>query len=95
MLTCFMESFFDWTALLILVIHIVGRLHKPQCDLDPAWEEEDLDKATIRTITLLHEVTVGSKDQPGKPFNAPGFCYIFPLLKVGECIERDEHAFGR
>ncbi|KAI8435422.1 hypothetical protein MSG28_003729 [Choristoneura fumiferana] len=57
-------------------------LHKPQCDLDPAWEEEHLDKATVRTISLLHEATVGGKDQPGKPLDAPGFCYIFPLLKL-------------
>lgn len=60
------------------------RLHKPQCDLEPAWEEEDLDKATIRTISLLHEATVGSKEQPGTPLDAPGFCYIFPLLKAGK-----------
>ncbi|XP_063377694.1 stalled ribosome sensor GCN1 [Cydia fagiglandana] len=62
------------------------RLHKPQCDLDPAWEEEDLDKATIRTINLIHEITVGTKEQPGKPLNAPGFCYVFPLLKIGMSV---------
>lgn len=37
------------------------RLHKPQCDLDPSWEEEDLTKATLRTINLLYSATVGAR----------------------------------
>ncbi|KAM3961855.1 lethal (3) 80Fj [Aphomia sociella] len=69
------------------------RLHKPQCDLDPSWEEEDLDKATIRTINLVHAATAETKnstvDDSTTPlhkanyFTAPGFCYVFPLLKEG------------
>ncbi|XP_014362251.2 eIF-2-alpha kinase activator GCN1 isoform X1 [Papilio machaon] len=70
------------------------RLHKPQCDLEPCWEEEELGKATVRTIGLLHAATAEPKpsaeaDAPAPPhaaanhFTAPGFCYIFPLLKQG------------
>ncbi|KAI5634478.1 HEAT repeats domain-containing protein [Phthorimaea operculella] len=69
------------------------RLHKPQCDLDPAWEEEPLEKATIRTIHLLHAATAeptsipedddDSNPNKGNYFTAPGFCYVFPLLKQG------------
>ncbi|XP_047988388.1 eIF-2-alpha kinase activator GCN1 [Leguminivora glycinivorella] len=58
------------------------RLHKPQCDLDPAWEEEDIDKATIRTINLIHETTVGTKEQLGKPLNAPGFVMSSLYLRM-------------
>ncbi|CAH2086956.1 unnamed protein product [Euphydryas editha] len=70
------------------------RLHKPQCDLDPSWEEEDLAKATVRTINLVYAATAattaGSKpdddaedSQTTDHFTAPGFCYVFPLLKQG------------
>ncbi|XP_053625141.1 stalled ribosome sensor GCN1 isoform X2 [Plodia interpunctella] len=76
------------------VARVTLRLHKPQCDLDPAWEEEDLDKATIRTINLVHAATAEPKNpsedeldpttqQKTNHFNAPGFCYVFPLLKQG------------
>ncbi|XP_068630147.1 stalled ribosome sensor GCN1 [Battus philenor] len=79
------------------VARVALRLHKPQCDLDPCWEEEDLEKAAIRTINLLHAATAEPKfvanesdeaapDAPAlktSHFTAPGFCYIFPLLKLG------------
>lgn len=62
-------------------------MYKPQCDLDPSWEEEDLTKATIRTINLVHAHTAAVKelDTPHRSnhFTAPGFCYVFPLLKQG------------
>lgn len=81
------------------VARVTIRLHKPQCDLDPSWEEEDLDKATARTINLVHAVTAGIKtddtEDEGRPrnnfFTAPGFCYVFPLLKKGlTCTVSDE-----
>ncbi|XP_045785525.1 eIF-2-alpha kinase activator GCN1 isoform X2 [Maniola jurtina] len=68
------------------------RLYKPQCDLEPSWEEEDLNKATVRTINLVYAETAaakkGSGDSEDNPhranhFTAPGFCYVFPLLKQG------------
>ncbi|CAK1582375.1 unnamed protein product [Parnassius mnemosyne] len=71
------------------VARVALRLHKPQCDLDPCWEEEDLNKAAIRTINLVHAATAEPKsdsdDAPPKNnyFTAPGFCYVFPLLKQG------------
>ncbi|XP_013182147.1 PREDICTED: translational activator GCN1 isoform X1 [Papilio xuthus] len=76
------------------VARVALRLHKPQCDLEPCWEEEELGKATVRTIGLLHAATVEPKpgaeaDASAPPpsaithLTAPGFCYIFPLLKQG------------
>lgn len=70
-------------------------LHKPQCDLEPSWEDDELDGATIRTINMIHAVTTANKstqdddDAPHKTnhFTAPGFCYAFPLLKIGQCYE--------
>lgn len=38
------------------------RLLKPECDLDEAWEQEDLDTAAHRTISLLHNYTVPQRD---------------------------------
>ncbi|XP_059061266.1 LOW QUALITY PROTEIN: stalled ribosome sensor GCN1 [Achroia grisella] len=74
-----------------LLAAVTLRLHKPQCDLDPSWEEEPLEKATIRTINLLHAATeikdivddAGVPVQNDNHFTAPGFCYVFPLLKEG------------
>ncbi|CAH0406720.1 unnamed protein product [Chilo suppressalis] len=71
------------------VARVTIRLHNPQCDLDPSWEEEDLDSATVRTINMTHAATVSLKNpdeeepSPKSYFTAPGFCYIFPLLKMG------------
>ncbi|CAH2210666.1 jg25907 [Pararge aegeria aegeria] len=65
------------------------RLSKPQCDLESSWEEEDLTKATIRTINLVYAETAAvGKDAGDNPhrvshLTAPGFCYVFPLLKQG------------
>ncbi|KAJ0180220.1 hypothetical protein K1T71_003624 [Dendrolimus kikuchii] len=72
------------------VARVTIRLHKPQCDLDPSWEEEDLERATVRVINLVHAATAAIKndhEDDEKPkvnyFTAPGFCYVFPLLKQG------------
>lgn len=65
-----------------IIPYTSNRLYKPQCDLDPSWEEEDLTKATIRTINLVHAHTAAVKEH-GSHFTAPGFCYVFPLLKQG------------
>ncbi|CAH3879772.1 unnamed protein product [Pieris brassicae] len=64
------------------------RLHKPQCDLEPSWEEEDLSEAVARTIDLVNQATAGAESDVGashkpKHFTAPGFCYVFPLLQRG------------
>lgn len=68
-------------------------LHEPQCDLDPAWEEEKLAVATRRAIGLVHAATVGAKKQPDsrpgatpRHFTGPGFCYVFPLFKKGNVL---------
>ncbi|XP_061622693.1 stalled ribosome sensor GCN1 isoform X2 [Phyllopteryx taeniolatus] len=68
-----------------LVGHVTLRLLKPECDLDAAWEQEDLDKAVTRAIQLLHNHTVPQRD--GKtsdvaPVSAPAFCFCFPLLNA-------------
>lgn len=38
------------------------RLLKPECDLDEAWGQEDLDTAVQRTVLLLHNHTVPQRD---------------------------------
>ncbi|KAF9795685.1 hypothetical protein SFRURICE_003878 [Spodoptera frugiperda] len=73
-----------------LIARLTLRLHKPQCDLEPSWEEHELDAATARTINQMYATTCtkpseGDDDAPQKTnhFTAPGFCYAFPLLKLG------------
>lgn len=46
----------------MLVGHVTLRLVKPACDLDEAWQQEDLDTAAHRTILLLHNHTVPQRD---------------------------------
>lgn len=46
----------------VLVGHVTLRLLKPACDLDEAWEQEDLDAAALRTIVLLHNHTVPQRE---------------------------------
>lgn len=46
----------------MLVGHVTLRLLKPECDLDEAWEQEDLDTAAHRTILLLHNHTVPQRE---------------------------------
>lgn len=46
----------------MLVGHVTLRLLKPACDLDEAWEQEDLDTAALRTILLLHSHTVPQRE---------------------------------
>ncbi|KAL1494916.1 hypothetical protein ABEB36_010427 [Hypothenemus hampei] len=65
---------------------ITIRMYKPQCDLDPNWEEENLEKAMVRVIKLIKEQTVPKKseiieDPKAYCFTVPAFCYSYPLLK--------------
>lgn len=46
----------------VLVGHVTLRLLKPACDLDEAWEQEDLETAALRTILLLHNHTVPQRE---------------------------------
>lgn len=67
-----------------LIAFITLRLAKPQCDLDANWEAENLNKAMVRCITLIHEKTVPKKTEEGhleECFTVPAFSYTFPLLK--------------
>lgn len=68
------------------VARVTLRLCRPQCDLDPAWEDEPLDHAVARTIHMLHHETVGEDERRThqRHLAAPGFCYVFPLLKMGQ-----------
>ncbi|XP_076020781.1 stalled ribosome sensor GCN1 [Genypterus blacodes] len=72
-------------SLAVLVGHVTLRLLKPECDLDQAWEQEDLETATERTALLLHNYTVALRE--GKladvsPLSAPAFSFCFPLLNT-------------
>uniref|UniRef100_A0A8C1M9Z0 GCN1 activator of EIF2AK4 n=1 Tax=Cyprinus carpio TaxID=7962 RepID=A0A8C1M9Z0_CYPCA len=70
----------------VLVGHVTLRQLKPECDLDPAWAQEDLNTATQRTISLLHTNTTLQRD--GKTgsgafvLSAPAFSFCFPLLQA-------------
>lgn len=46
----------------MLVGHVTLRLLKPECELDQAWEQEDLDTAALRTILLLHNHSVPQRE---------------------------------
>lgn len=59
-----------------LVGHVILRLLKPQCDLDPAWEEEPLTLAVPRTISNMQKLYTFPQT-----LNAPSFTYCFPLLR--------------
>ncbi|KAG8596974.1 hypothetical protein GDO81_002124 [Engystomops pustulosus] len=67
-----------------LLAHVTLRLLKPECNLDPAWCQEDLPVAVKRAVNLLHNYTVPKrKDDPGtSPLSAPAFSIVFPLLKM-------------
>ncbi|XP_012231678.1 stalled ribosome sensor GCN1 [Linepithema humile] len=60
-----------------LIAHVTLRQLQPQCDLDPAWEEENLDVAVKRTLNLIYAVTIKKKEL----FTAPAFCYVFPFIR--------------
>ncbi|XP_034188694.1 lethal (3) 80Fj [Osmia lignaria lignaria] len=70
-----------------LVAHVTLRQLQPQCDLNPAWEEENLDSAVKRTLNLLHATTIKQK----KLFAAPAFCYIFPFIKKTLLTYKDDN----
>ncbi|XP_073321707.1 stalled ribosome sensor GCN1 [Pagrus major] len=71
--------------LAVLVGHVTLRLLKPECDLDEAWGQEDLDTAAQRTVLLLHNHTVPQREAKTgdvAPLSAPAFSFCFPLLNA-------------
>jgi hypothetical protein len=74
---CDIVSIFKNQTLFQLIAHVTLRQFEPQCDLDPAWEEEELSIAVKRTLSLIH-LTTGKKKQL---FCAPAFCYVFYFIK--------------
>lgn len=67
-----------------LISYVTLRLAKPQCDLDINWESENLNKAMVRTVSLIHQKTVPKKteeEHTQECFTVPAFCYTFPFLK--------------
>ncbi|XP_051757794.1 eIF-2-alpha kinase activator GCN1 [Ctenopharyngodon idella] len=72
--------------LAVLVGHVTLRQLKPECDLDPAWAQEDLNTATQRTILVLHTNTTPQKDSKtgseAFALSAPAFSFCFPLLQA-------------
>uniref|UniRef100_A0A8C2BFY0 GCN1 activator of EIF2AK4 n=1 Tax=Cyprinus carpio TaxID=7962 RepID=A0A8C2BFY0_CYPCA len=70
--------------LAVLVGHVTLRQLKPECDLDPAWAQEDLNTATQRTVSLLHTNTTLQRDGKTGAFvlSAPAFSFCFPLLQA-------------
>uniref|UniRef100_A0A7N8WUD6 GCN1 activator of EIF2AK4 n=1 Tax=Mastacembelus armatus TaxID=205130 RepID=A0A7N8WUD6_9TELE len=72
-------------CLAVLVGHVTLRLLKPECELDKAWGQEDLDTAAHRTILLLHNHTVPQREAKTAdvaPLSAPAFSFCFPLLNT-------------
>ncbi|KAF7417549.1 hypothetical protein HZH68_000202 [Vespula germanica] len=74
------------TTLGNLIAHVTLRQLQPQCDLDPAWEDENLDVVVKRTLNLIHAITIKQK----RLFTAPAFCYIFPFLKKTLLTYKDD-----
>ncbi|XP_062310264.1 stalled ribosome sensor GCN1 [Osmerus eperlanus] len=74
----------DLHNLAVLVGHVTLRLVKPECELDEAWGQEDLDTATQRTVQLLHSHTVPHRDakSDNAPLSAPAFSFCFSLLNT-------------
>ncbi|CAG9759746.1 unnamed protein product [Ceutorhynchus assimilis] len=74
----------DLNSLGELIAKITLRLCKPQCDLDPNWEEENLNKAVVRVIGIIHSKTVHKRTNEeylAETFTVPAFSYSFSLLK--------------
>ncbi|KAG9269979.1 eIF-2-alpha kinase activator GCN1 [Astyanax mexicanus] len=80
--TCLLPKHLHFLA--VLVGHVTLRLVKPECELDPAWSQEDLDTATQRTVHLLHTHTVPQREgkMDARPLSGPGFSFCFPLLQA-------------
>lgn len=67
-----------------LVAYVTLRLARPQCDLEADWESENLNKAMVRAVSLIHQQTVPKKTEgeiEQQCFTVPAFSYTFPLLK--------------
>lgn len=77
-----------------LISHVTLRLLKPACDLNPAWEEESVTEAVIRTINEIHTHVLCYKDAEINPeipqrksdnfrhLTAPMISFLFPFLKT-------------
>lgn len=83
----------------MLVGHVTLRLLKPACDLDEAWEQEDLDAAALRTILLLHNHTVPQREikTSGEQTGPSSSCFlgnkgvlISHSLNIGAMYQRIE-----
>lgn len=92
------STVFEEDPLSDLIAHVTLRLVHPQCDLDPAWEEESLPTAVSRTISWIYDNVSKVKHFEHERyltyFCAPGFCYTFPLLKMcllGKYSREDEN----
>ncbi|XP_062399503.1 stalled ribosome sensor GCN1 [Sardina pilchardus] len=74
----------DMRNLAVLVGHVTLRLLKPECELDPAWDEEELTTATQRTVLMLYTYTVPQREGKTEvhPLSAPAFSFCFPLLQA-------------
>ncbi|XP_056628816.1 eIF-2-alpha kinase activator GCN1 isoform X1 [Triplophysa dalaica] len=76
----------ELNSLAVLVGQVTLRQLKPECELDPAWAQEDLNTATQRTILLLHTHTVPQREsKTGSDvcaLPAPAFSFCFPLLQT-------------
>uniref|UniRef100_A0A3Q3WWH8 TOG domain-containing protein n=1 Tax=Mola mola TaxID=94237 RepID=A0A3Q3WWH8_MOLML len=82
---CLMPKHLHSLGTTVLVGHVTLRMLKPECDLDEAWEQEDLDTAAHRTILLLHNHTVPQREAKTgdvAPLSAPAFSFCFPLLNA-------------
>ncbi|KAK4875808.1 hypothetical protein RN001_012230 [Aquatica leii] len=68
-----------------LVAHVTLRLLKPHCDLDSAWEQEDLTDAAVRALNLIHvfvKKNDGEKVCARHHFTVPAFTYCFQMIKL-------------
>ena len=64
-----------------LIAHVTLRLEKPKCDLDTDWEQEDINKATVRVVRMMYKESIESASV-NRYFTTPAFCYSFPMLRT-------------
>ncbi|XP_050428073.1 eIF-2-alpha kinase activator GCN1 isoform X2 [Adelges cooleyi] len=60
------------------IAYLTLRKLKPKCQLDEAWLQEDIEKASIRLVKLFCDLT----HNEGQEMTSPAYCYAFTLIRA-------------
>ncbi|XP_006818140.1 LOW QUALITY PROTEIN: stalled ribosome sensor GCN1-like [Saccoglossus kowalevskii] len=76
-----------------VVAYSTLRLHRPQCDIDSEWCQEDLITQATRVVNMLYNTTVPTKNtqsygvtKKAESLPPASFSYCFPFLR---CVLKD------